>query len=256
MDQSTKAQLAGIEAATAMAYAMYPYTFGIVQDDGHGNEGRDIGTGIGLRWRGHHVILTAAHTVQQTPENRFFLPSDELQIAETPSAADPNRVQFRERVLLEKPKILLADDDLAAIMLPEQTKETSERHFYELEGEHTSPQTGSSTAVMGFPAARVQALGENYFASPYHDCGAVAPLPPNEDPSLRIAVTYSSSDYVDPRGLSGSGIWYAMPEGKVWAPQLRLAGLVSHYDDVSKTLLGYKVEVLTSFLDDQDELTD
>src|SRR5258708_27165233 len=106
MDQSTKTKLAGIEAATAMAYAMYPYTFGIVQDDGHGNEGRDIGTGIGVRWQGNHMILSAAHTVQQTPEDRlyFFLPSDELQIAETPSTADPNRIQFRERVLLEKPK--------------------------------------------------------------------------------------------------------------------------------------------------------
>ncbi len=46
-----------------------------------------------------------------------------------------------------------------------------------------------------------------------------------------------------------------MPEGKVWAPRLRLAGLVSHYDNAWKTLLGYKVEVLASFLTDQDWLT-
>jgi hypothetical protein len=257
MDQSTKTHLAGTEAATAMAYAMYPYTFGIVQDDAHGNEGRDIGTGIGIRWKKHYLILTAAHTVQQTPEDRlyFFLPSPELHVAETPSAADPKKVQIRKRVSLVKAKIFLADDDLAAVLLPEQEKETSERHFYELDGEHSSPKEGTYTAVMGYPAAKKQPFGENYMATPYHDCGAVAPLPANEDPSLRIAVTYSSSGDVDPDGLSGSGIWYAMPEGKIWVPNLRLAGLVSHYDKGSKTLLGYKVEILASFLDEQDELT-
>lgn len=257
MDQSAKTKLTGMEAATAMAYAMYPYTFGIVQDDGHGDEGRDIGTGIGIRWKKHELILTAAHTVQQTPEDRlyFFLPSDELVLAPTLSDADPNRVQFRKRVLLAEPKILLGDDDLAAVLLPEQKKEISERHFYELDDEHSSPNVGESTAVMGFPAARLRPLGENYAATPHHDCGSVAQLPADENPSLRIAVTYSSSEDVDPAGLSGSGIWRAMPIGKIWAPRLRLAGLVSHYDNDSKLLLGYKVEVLASFLDDQGELT-
>jgi len=258
MDQSAQTQLAGMEAATAMAYAMYPYTFGIVQDDGHGSEGRDIGTGIGIKWKKCHLILTAAHTVQQTPEDRlyFFLPSDELQIGETLSDANPDRVQFRERVMLAKPRILLGDHDLAAVLLPEQTKETSERHFYELDGEHSSPEVGAPTAVMGYPAARMLALAENYVATPYHDCGSVAPLPADEDQSDRIAVTYSSSEDVDPSGLSGSGIWCAKPPGTIWAPRLRLAGLVSHYDGSSNTLIGYRVEVLASFLSEEDELTD
>ena len=52
-------------ADVALSNAMYRYTFGIVGNGEGGLEGRGIGTGIGVSWRGQFLILTAAHTMEK-----------------------------------------------------------------------------------------------------------------------------------------------------------------------------------------------
>ena len=45
-------------AGIAMAHAMFAYTFGIVGDGEGGKEGEGLGTGVGVLWRGTHLIVT------------------------------------------------------------------------------------------------------------------------------------------------------------------------------------------------------
>ena len=68
------------EAAThALANAMYSYTFGIAVDGAHGAEGKGLGSGIGVTWKGAYFILTADHVIQHTPyERMYFFPSERI----------------------------------------------------------------------------------------------------------------------------------------------------------------------------------
>jgi hypothetical protein len=105
-------------ATEAMAHAMYAYTYGIVGDARHGLEGRGLGTGIGIHWRDGDYILTAAHTVEATPYERmyFFLPSESLVIADSFSSINWSRVQQRERLQLENPRVVLDPKNRARLI--------------------------------------------------------------------------------------------------------------------------------------------
>jgi hypothetical protein len=102
----------------AIAHAMFAYTYGIVGDSRHGAEGKGLGTGIGIHWRDHQYILTAAHTIETTPYEwmYFFLPADGLVIADSFSLVDWSKVRRRERLQLENPRVVIdfKDRDIAA----------------------------------------------------------------------------------------------------------------------------------------------
>jgi hypothetical protein len=51
----------------AFTNAMYRHTFGIITDRGTGAGGQNLGTGIGVFWKGTYLILTAAHTMEGFP---------------------------------------------------------------------------------------------------------------------------------------------------------------------------------------------
>lgn len=79
-------------AGNAMAQAMYPYTFGIVSDY-NGVEGRGLGTGVGIVWRGNFLIATAKHVIEDTAPQRLYylLPQQTLQIPESSASATQPR---------------------------------------------------------------------------------------------------------------------------------------------------------------------
>jgi hypothetical protein len=245
-------------AGQAMAYAVAPYTFGIIQNDHLGREAREIGTGFGVRWKGRPLILTAAHTVWQTPDEMLYylLPIIKgVEILDSTATTVVGSEFYQERVQLEKPVILLSDadshDDLAAILLPTQPRQVIEAHFYEFDEKHVTPDVGCSVIFLGYPATRSEHYGANYVANPHYDCGeiCVGTRDKDYDPSLHFLIRYSSSKAVDPHGLSGSGVWFSPPIGMIWSPNVHLAGLLTHYFEDKKALRCYRVETVLSFLE-------
>ena len=235
----------------ALTNAMYRHTFGIVGDDRSGLEGRSLGTGIGVFWKGTFLLLTAAHTVETTPNQQlyFLLPHDTVVFqkdyihSQTPLPAISRRVQ------LESQRSFL-DDDLASFVLPEQREENAKQHFYPLDDSHTTPLAARQIGFLGYPGVMSQPVGLNFMALPYSSFGEMAPVPPGYDPSSHIAVSLPTSQSIDPHGLSGCGLWITEHDSKeiLWAPRLRLLGLVYLWEPQYQVLIGYKVERLVSFL--------
>jgi hypothetical protein len=244
-------------ATEAIGNRMYCLTFGIVGDAKGGAEGRSLGTGIGIRWGKAYVILTAAHVIEQTPDERlyFLLPGDTLI---HPSSAIPvknGQVELRRRSVLEKPDVLLSDDfDLAAVILEGQPEEVGKYHFYDLDRAHATPSTPTQAGFLGYPGASAIPVGQNFMSTVYYDFGQIGDVPPIYDQQSQVSVNYPPKDQVDPHGLSGSGMWFVPPiRKKLWAPDVSLAGLVTRYDYDQNVLIGYKVEKLIEFLDSKAE---
>ncbi|HEY3138809.1 MAG TPA: hypothetical protein VGL29_22495 [Blastocatellia bacterium] len=74
------------------------YIFGIIGDyDSH--EGRGIGSGVGVLWKNLRLILTAAHTLRDTPRDRlyFMVPSETLVFADSLQQADRSKLRVKMR---------------------------------------------------------------------------------------------------------------------------------------------------------------
>jgi hypothetical protein len=245
------------EAATeALGSAMYRFTFGIIGDAKGSVEGRGLGTGIGLRWNETYLILTAAHTVQETPYERlyFLLPDDTVQFFGSKIPAQPTPVQLRHRFQLDDPKALLADDedDLAALILPEQPDETK-RHFYELDEARVTPTSAKQVGFLGYTKATALSVGDNFVATLYLSFGEKSDVPSTYDPKSRMSVSYPLAESVDPHGLSGSGLWVSPNPGIIWSPNISLVGLITDHDSKLHVLIGYRVERLIEFLKSKNE---
>jgi hypothetical protein len=234
-------------AFQAIAQSMFRYTFGIVGSGRFGTEGRGLGTGFGVIWRNRCLILTAAHTLQTTPHDQlyFFLPPDTLQFGD--GSLDRKKQVIQKRFTLDNPEVLLAEnEDIAAIVLPRQSEETIHDHFIEVAESDTSPSVGTQVGYLGFPAVCKVPFGRNFMAQPYSDFGEICPQTANDEDT--VVITYERATELDPHGLSGSGIWHSRSSGKIWAPRLALAGMVTHYDEEAKLLAGYRIETLVRFL--------
>ena len=86
------------EAATeALGNAMHRFTFGIVGGGKRGAEARSLGTGIGVFWKDTYLILTAAHTMETTPNEQlsFLLPFESVRFegSSIPTQSSPINVQ-------------------------------------------------------------------------------------------------------------------------------------------------------------------
>jgi len=236
-------------AGNAMAQAMYPYTFGIISDY-RGMEGRGLGTGVGLVWRGNFLIATAKHVISDTPAQRIYylLPQDSLQTPDSQASADWSKVRYGLRHVLESPQILYCDADLAAILLPEQPNLTARNHFYNLDESPCGPPVNTAVGYLGYPAAAAHPVGSNYAAMPSHGFGKVCLANCEYDLPTEFAVEYVPGDELDPHGFSGSGVWYSLSAGVVWSPEVCLAGLVTNYYRTTQVLICARVETLARFL--------
>jgi hypothetical protein len=194
------------EAATeALANAMYRYTFGIVGDAGTGSDGQSLGTGVGVLWKGTHLVLTAAHTMEAFPYERlyFLLPHEAVHFQDSSVAAQPSPISVRRRFQLENPQALLADngEDIAAFVLEEQEQEQGQRHFYRLDDAHVTPPLAEEVGILGYPGATRLSVGQNFMATPYPSFGEMVGVPAGSDPNSRIAIRYPTSHSLDPHGL-------------------------------------------------------
>src|SRR5271157_2314103 len=94
------------EAATeALANAMYKYTFGIIGDAKGGAPRRSLGTGVGVYWQGCYLIVTAAHTMEGTPDERvsFLLPHESLAVESAGVSTERRPLRIRKAFQLENP---------------------------------------------------------------------------------------------------------------------------------------------------------
>jgi hypothetical protein len=157
-------------------------------------------------------------------------------------------VKFQYRWQLASSKVLLGDEDLAAIMIPDQEQATKLNHFYSIDEAHRTPAVGTEVGYLGYPRAKVEPLGENFLVSPCHEFGNICVGQTAHDPNQELLVTYRPGDDLDPHGFSGSGVWYSGSTGIVWSPQIRLAGLITRYDGAHQVLTAYRVEQLVDFL--------
>jgi hypothetical protein len=238
-------------AAEAVANAMYRYTFGIVGDARGGVEGRGLGTGVGLRWKNSYVIVTAAHTVQETPYERlyFLLPFMALKLVGSRISVEPAGIQISKRFQVENPQILLANqEDVAAVVLVEQVEERGRSHFYQIDSAGAEGSVGKQVGLLGYAGAARVSVGENFMATPYVSFGDLVDVPSGGDAESMVLVRYSTDQHINPAGLSGSGIWAVPKPQIVWRPEVYMMGLVTHHDANSQVLVGYRIEKVIEFL--------
>jgi hypothetical protein len=242
-------------ADSAIVNAMYRYTFGIVANGKGALVGRGLGAGVGVLWRDQFIIVTAAHTMETTPNEALFflLPSDNLQVEGSGISAHPAQVTVRRRVQLESQNAILDDErDLAAFVLPKQIHETASKHFYRLDDLQQTPSSDKQVGFLGYPEDTRRAVGTAFMATPYPSFGEMVNqlLDWNCDIQLGVRYLFPSEHSIDPHGLSGSGLWISQldPRAKVWQPNITLIGLVTHFDPKAQLLIGYRVETLVDFL--------
>jgi len=242
------------EAATeALANAMYRYTFGIIGSGKGGSPARTLGTGVGVYWQGRYLILTASHTMQETPDERvsFLLPDTSLVVESSDVSTERQAVRVRKAFQLENPHALLAEDDedLAAFLLEHQMHEEGRSHFYHLDESFATPETATQVGLLGYAGATRLSVGTNFMATPYVTFGEMANLLSPES-KTHMSITYAVPRNVDPHGLSGSGAWIQTErtEGVVWTPKISLVGLVTEHDPQRHVLTGYRVEEIVQFL--------
>src|SRR5439155_1042620 len=154
-----------------VASALSRHTFAMVQPSKRGLENQEIATGVGVKWKGQYLLLTAGHVVDYCPEDtlRFFLPAREIEFAGAePGQRLPN-LELRGLLELRKPTPPVFADhpvDLAAIVLPSQPG--AEDCFAVLEETAVMPPDGTQVGVFGYPGAVKIPLGKNYMATPEH----------------------------------------------------------------------------------------
>ncbi len=246
---------ASLQVNSVIASAMSRHTFAIVGPSKHRVENQEIATGVGVKWKGQYLILTAGHVVDYCPEDtlRFFLPARHIQFVPQEFQATLE-VEARKLVELLDPKPPVFADhpiDLAAIVLPPQPD--AENYFAVLDQQAAMPTEGAQVGVLGYPGACKIPLGQNYMAAPEHFFG---PLDRNgtacrHEPRQDFTVPYE----VDHRanGYSGSGVWYFQSE-PLWSPEPRLCGILATECTTDKVVSGFGIETVVKFLQDNEGL--
>ncbi len=236
--------------------AMSRHTFALVQPSKHGVENQELATGVGVKWKGQYLLLTAGHVVDHCPEDtlRYFLPARDIEFAGTDSGQRPPNLQVRRLLELRKatPPVF-ADDpvDLAAIVLPPQPG--AEECFAVLEDTTVMPPKGTQVGVFGYPGAAKVPLGKNYMAAPEH---FFAPLGTTADACLHEPRQDFTVPYELPhraKGYSGSGVWYFSTE-PIWSPQPRLCGILATECTIDKVVSGFGINTILKFLQDNQDL--
>lgn len=243
-------------AAEAIKEAVPWHTVGIIARSEAGIPEQGIGTGAAVEWRGHSLILTAKHVIENTPhEELWFLlrPDGTLETAGV-RGVNPAAVEreTRRRIPIQS-VVLNAAEDIALLEIEVTSTSIGNLRFHALDGNAATPPPGETVIVMGFPSD----LG--YVVAP----GAVAAFPSmqatfieqprslhNHDPSSHFLVKHEfATEGVHPRGCSGGGVWFrrSITTG-IWHANLALAGIVTNYYPQSQLLEALKIEQIISFL--------
>lgn len=168
----------------AVTNAMYRYTFGIVANGMYGAEGCGLGTGIGLRWKDHFLILTAAHTMEKTPDEKlyFLFPAEGVVVQGSSIPSDHERISIGTRRQLESVcSVLDSERDLVVFVLPKQSG-NADSHFYALDEFHAAPTSAVQLGIMGYPESTRLPAGKNFMLTPYSSFGPLMAVPKDCNP--------------------------------------------------------------------------
>jgi hypothetical protein len=245
-----------LQVHRVVASALSRHTFALIQPSKRGVENQELATGVGVKWRGQYLLLTAGHVVDYCPEDtlRFFLPARNIEFAGTELGQRPPNLELRGLLELREPTPpVFADDpvDLAAIVLPPQPG--AEECFAVLGGDGVMPPDGTQVGVFGYPGAAKVPLGKNYMATPEH---FFAPLGATGDACLHEPRQDFTVPYELPHranGYSGSGVWYFSTE-PIWSPQPRLCGILATECTIDKVVSGFGINTILKFLQDNEAL--
>ena len=234
--------------------AMSRHTFALVGPSKRAVENQEIATGVGMKWKGQYLILTAGHVVDYCAEQtlRFFLPARNVEFApQEPRSID---VELRRLLQLGEPKPPVFAEhpiDLAAIILPPQPG--ADDCFAVLDDRATMPAADAQVGVFGYPGVCKIPLGKDYMATPEHFFGALDPAGAacQHQPQQDFTIPYEMPHRAN--GYSGSGVWY-FPCEPLWSPQPRLCGILATECTIDKIVSGYSIETVVKFLQDSEDL--
>ena len=245
-----------LQATRVVASAMSQHTFAVVGPSKYGVENQELATGVGVKWKGQYLLLTAEHVINYCPEDalRFFLPARDIQSTTAPLQEQPLTVELRRLVELRQPRPpVLADDpvDLAAIVLPPQPN--AEECFAVLDEGTVMPADRTQVGVFGYPGATKIPTGKNYIASPEHFFGPlnVSGDACKHEPQQDFTVPYDLPHRAN--GYSGSGVW-CWPADPIWSPQPHLCGVLATECTIDKVVSGFRIETVIKFLEDNEHL--
>jgi len=241
----------GKNAADAMEEAIAWHTVCIISEDG-----KSIGTGSLIRWRGRKLILTARHVVQDSTNEglRFhFRPEGTMKRAPLGEVHGHPELRYRQKVKIEiVARHAASSVDLAALELADVLPSRQPARFFDLDVDATAPGAGTVLAFRGYPSDMADEVHPGALASfAVMDWGQIER--PHDldrfDPAAEFLVKFSQAEGgIHARGFSGTGSWYHCHVSEIWHPNLRLAGVCTHYYAPSKLLNFLRVENVTAFL--------
>lgn len=241
-----------LQHLSVIASAMSRHTFALVGPSKYGVENQEIATGVGVKWKGRYLILTAGHVVDYCSEDtlRFFLPTPNIQFAPQEFQATEVRRLFELRN--PKPPVFAEYPiDLAAIVLPPQP--SAEDCFARLDEQSAMPPEGKEVGVLGYPGASKIPLGPNYMAGPSHffgpldSAGNVCSHEPRQDFTVPYIMEHRAN------GFSGSGVWSFRSE-PIWSPEPQLCGILATECTIDKVVSGYGIQTVANFLKENEAL--
>jgi hypothetical protein len=223
-----------------------------------------FGTGAAVMWKGHELILTAAHVLEGAAITQIALmPRPASSFKEL---VPGSKLALQRRIKPRVKRIVTCDwEDLAFIELEEGEARGLRIRFADI-ARSRSPHGGTPVAYLGHPfdstyeVARVQHAGHTTISKavgPMMTAGRVSFLAPKEaqyyrgfDSERHFMVEFPPADVgTSGRGFSGTGFWYfRKPPGIIWEPRARLAGICTHQYVKKKLLKGVKMECVRTFL--------
>lgn len=235
--------------------------------DGHNKNFPNAGTGVLIKYvtktKSRYFILTCKHLIEKkyaSDKIRILLRSEE-----TLQSATINDVKFGSLNNVGKSYVQVVQlinrfySDLVDLVLLEVDPNSDiikKYRFYEFPNSYLkSPQVDSEVYIMGFSRELYREIDPQggFESFPFFDIRKVVA---KNDDLLRLddkwhfLIDYEDvEDSVDPKGLSGCGIWIREPSGDaIWTPNSYLIGIQSSYYPKSQLLKVVRIEALNEFI--------
>lgn len=234
-----------------MARHTYAHVAGIVAI-GEADTGRHVGSALRCSVVGRRTLVTAAHVVHEVRQGGRFAATAVRDQTPFELHGDPDRI----------------DDalDLAAYFLPDAYPDEALSFWPEARIDPTEEKLSTDYLfVHGFPGVRarfIKLLGGLVKQSlPYGVMLREDELPASMkgfqfamdfDPANMFLADGRTTDWIDPRGLSGSPVWRIGASGQktdLWKPELsQLVGVVTTWCPDEKLILATKAQNLLALL--------
>lgn len=226
-----------------------------------------IGSGCGIRWSSHKLLLTAKHVVEGANETdlMFFLrTSGQIKTQSFPPRASPR--EGWPRIQLRIARIIRCEwEDLAAIVLDSGEKDLKRVEFYQLPNKPSCPPDGTPVLFIGHPidlATHVTSIRPRpgyeerlLGIFPMIAGGEIVRRPQGSGTLLgfrwrqHITVPWSPNHDVQPHGFSGTGMWFYRKSAKrLWTANPQLAGICVETYPRRKLLKIVRASVVAKFL--------